>query len=480
MTGKPNLIPIIRELPADLDTPVSVYLKLAGDGPSFLLESITGGEQIARYSFIGVNPRRAYVLQNGRFTTHHLASQQPPDEEDATDDPLAFLRRQMADIRVADDIEGLPRFAGGLVGYFGYEMMRYFEPSTGLSAHEQLPDAILLQADTLVAFDHAYGRLLLIANAYDGDEADAIARLDRMEKLLQQPLPFRKTASGGDGNELESNFTQDGYETAVSQAKEHILAGDIFQVVLSQQFSRQTNAKPFDIYRSLRRLNPSPYMFFFDFDELGVGEPFHLLGASPEMHARFEDGIAAVRPIAGTRARGKTAVDDAALEAELLADPKELAEHVMLIDLGRNDLGRVCDYGTVRVTEQMVVERYSHVMHIVSHVEGKLRAGLDAFDLLRGTFPAGTVSGAPKIRAIQLIDAMEPSPRGPYAGAVGYISYDGSMDTCIAIRTLSMIGDTVTIQAGAGIVADSDPTSEFIETTNKARAVAEAVRNAEK
>ena len=487
MSENPNLVPIIRELPADLDTPVSVYLKLAGDGPSFLLESVTGGEQIARYSFIGVNPRRAYVLQNasteqgrsGRFTTHHLASQQPPDEEDATDDPLAFLRRQMADIRVAD-VEGLPRFAGGLVGYFGYEMMRYFEPSTGLGAHEQLPDAILLQADTLVAFDHAYGRLLLIANAYDGDEADAIARLDKMEAKLQQPLPLCKQKSGQGGDALVSNFTQDGYETAVSQAKEHILAGDIFQLVLSQQFSRQTNAKPFDIYRSLRRLNPSPYMFFFDFDELGVGEPFHLLGASPEMHARFEDGIAAVRPIAGTRARGKTAVEDTTLEADLLADPKELAEHVMLIDLGRNDLGRVCDYGTVRVTEQMVVERYSHVMHIVSHVEGKLRAGLDAFDLLRGTFPAGTVSGAPKIRAMQLIDAMEPSPRGPYAGAVGYISYDGSMDTCIAIRTLSMIGDTVTIQAGAGIVADSDPASEFIETTNKARAVAEAVRNAER
>jgi len=478
MKEKPNLIPIIRELPADLDTPVSVYLKLAGDGPSFLLESITGGEQIARYSFIGVNPRRAYVLQNGRFTTHYLASGKPSISEDATDDPLAFLRQQMADINMAES-EALPRFAGGLVGYFGYEMMRYFEPSTGLPPHEQLPDAILLQADTLVAFDHAYGRLLLIANAYDGDEADAIARLDKMEAKLQKSLPFTQNAGGNDGDALTSNFTQDEYETAVSQGKEHILAGDIFQVVLSQQFSRQTNAKPFDIYRSLRRLNPSPYMFFFDFDELGVGEPFHLLGASPEMHARFEDGIAAVRPIAGTRARGKTAVEDAALEDELLADPKELAEHVMLIDLGRNDLGRVCDYGTVQVTEQMVVERYSHVMHIVSHVEGRLRSELDAFDLLRGTFPAGTVSGAPKIRAMQIINAMEPSPRGPYAGAVGYISYDGSMDTCIAIRTLSMIGDTVTVQAGAGIVADSDPTSEFIETTNKAGAVAEAVRNAE-
>ncbi len=474
-----HMTPIIRELPADLDTPVSVYLKLAGDGPSFLLESVTGGEQIARYSFIGVNPRRAYLLRNGRFTIHHLTSQKPA-EEVVTDDPLAFLRQQMAAINLTAD-EGLPRFAGGLVGYFGYEMMRYFEPSTGLGSHATLPDAILLQADTIVAFDHAYGRLLLIANTIDGNEGEAVARLDEIEHKLQQPITFTAKKGLADADtELRSNFTQTEFETAVAQAKEHILAGDIFQMVLSQQFSRKTSARPFDIYRALRRLNPSPYLFFFDFDTLGGDEPFHLLGASPELHARFEDGIAAVRPIAGTRARGKTAVEDNALEAELLADPKERAEHVMLIDLGRNDLGRVCEYGTVRLTEKMIIERYSHVMHIVSHVEGRLRPEFDAFDLLRGTFPAGTVSGAPKIRAMQLINKMEPTPRGPYAGAVGYISYDGSMDTCIAIRTLSMIGDTVTIQAGAGIVADSDPASEFIETRNKARAVAESVRNAER
>ena len=402
-----------------------------------------------------------------------------------TSSPLSFLRAELDQYHLAPT-HGLPRFAGGLVGYLGYEMMRYFEPTVTLTPHPDLPDAILLFADTLVAFDHAFGKLLLITNAHiNGDEQAALAaaeaRLDALEALLQNPIPPlpRPTAAPTDTT-LHSNMTQEAFETAVLRAKEHIAAGDTFQIVPSQRFSRETSAAPFDIYRALRRLNPSPYMFFFDFDGLAGDEPFYLIGASPEMHVRLEDGIASVRPIAGTRPRGKTPGQDQSHETDLLADPKERAEHVMLVDLGRNDLGRVCEYGSVHVPELMVIERYSHVMHIVSHVEGKLRPEFDAFDLLRHTFPAGTVTGAPKIRAMQIINDLEPGPRGPYAGAVGYVSFDGSMDTCIAIRTLTMHGRTVNIQAGAGIVADSDPASEYQETVNKARALAVAVEMAEK
>ncbi len=485
-----NLIPILRELPADLETPVSVYLKLAGEGPSFLLESVSGGEQVARYSFIGVQPSKAYVLQNNAWQVRTFAGTQtlsPCVPISLTTCPLDFLRTEMAQYRVVET-DNLPRFAGGLVGYLGYEMMRYFESGVPLLAHATLPDAILLFADTLVAFDHAFGRLLLITNALvNGNEeaarAAAHARLDALEKRLQAPIPTRSPApriQQPPHTMLRANMTQHQFETAVLRAKEHIAAGDAFQIVPSQRFSRQTSAAPFDIYRALRRLNPSPYMFFFDFNELSGSEPFHLIGASPEMHARLENGIASVRPIAGTRPRGKTPAQDSAYAADLLADPKERAEHVMLVDLGRNDLGRVCEYGSVRVPELMTVEKYSHVMHIVSQVEGKLRREFDAFDLLRHTFPAGTVTGAPKIRAMQIIYELEPEPRGPYAGAVGYVSFDGSMDTCIAIRTLTMQGNTVSVQAGAGVVADSDPTSEYQETVNKARALAAAIEMAEK
>ncbi len=482
-----TLIPIVRELPADLETPVSVYLKLAGDGPSFLLESVSGGEQVARYSFIGVQPGKAYLLQNNQWQVYQLhtaVSQTHAPASPSTADPLAFLRAEMAQYRVAE-AHNLPRFAGGLVGYLGYEMMRYFEPGVSLTPHATLPDAILLFADTLVAFDHAFGRLLLIANAMvNGSEeearAAAEARLDALEARLQGAIPHPShPPSPPTDKMLHANMTQQAFETAVLRAKEHIAAGDAFQIVPSQRFSRQTSAAPFDIYRALRRLNPSPYMFFFDFNDLSGDEPFHLIGASPEMHARLENGIACVRPIAGTRPRGKTPAQDSAHAADLLKDPKERAEHVMLVDLGRNDLGRVCEYGSVRVPELMTVEKYSHVMHIVSQVEGKLRRELDAFDLLRHTFPAGTVTGAPKIRAMQIIHELEPEPRGPYAGAVGYVSFDGSMDTCIAIRTLTMQGNTVSVQAGAGVVADSDPTSEYQETVNKARALAVAVEMAE-
>jgi anthranilate synthase component I len=489
----PNLLPVMRELPADLETPVSVYLKLAGSGPSFLLESVTGGEQLARYSFIGVDSREAYVLR-GDLLAHHDPSGTRVTELAAGFDPLDLLREEMARYSPAP-LPGLPRFAGGLVGYLGYEIARHFEPTLGLSTPADLPDAILLLAETVVAFDHAFGRLLLITNvSMEGDETAARAagetRLDDLQRRLAGPIPTpaatteRADLNASPARPLRSNMSRDEYCAAVLQAKEHIAAGDIFQVVLSQRFSRQTSAAPFAIYRALRRLNPSPYMFFFDFAGLTGAPSAYLIGASPELHVRLQPTAAGsrqaiIRPIAGTRGRGVDAAADTALEQELLADPKERAEHVMLVDLARNDLGRVCEYGSVHVPELMGVERYSHVMHIASQVEGTLRPEHDAFDLMRATFPAGTVSGAPKIRAMQIIRDLEPGPRGPYAGAVGYFSYDGSLDTCITIRTLVMRGDTVSVQAGAGIVADSDPESEYQETVNKAQALATAVQRAE-
>jgi len=479
----PNLVPVVRELPADLESPISAYLKLAGQGPSFLLESVTGGEQVARYSFIGVSPSQAFVLR-GRTLEHHTAGGVENISLPEGSDPLDSLRVELSRYQPAPT-DDLPRFAGGLVGYLGYEAAGHFEPSLDLPQHASLPDAVFLLADIVVAFDHAFGRLLLIVNAsLDGDEAQALAeaetRLDELESRLTSELPAQPgPADLPAEGELRSNLTQSQFHASVVQAKEHIAAGDVYQVVISRRFERQSSAAPFDIYRSLRRLNPSPYMFFFDFDDLAGDPPLRLIGASPEMHVRLEAGQAAMRPIAGTRPRGQSALEDEAQEKDLLADPKERAEHVMLVDLARNDLGRVCSYGSVRVQEEMGVERYSHVMHIVSQVEGELNEDYDAFDLLRATFPAGTVSGAPKIRAMEIIAELEGEARGPYAGAVGYFSYDGSLDTCITIRTLVMRGQTVSVQAGAGIVADSDPEREYQESANKARALVEAVNRAE-
>lgn len=476
-------IPIVRELPADLETPVSVYLRLAGDGPSFMLESVTGGEHVARYSFIGVNPSRSFVWRGrtmARCTADGVTYEVAPPGANPLDSLRAALARQTPQV-----VPGLPRFVGGLVGYLGYETMRFFEPTLALAPHPALPDAIFLQADTLVAFDHAYGRLLLIANAHvNGDEAaaraDAEARLDALERRLAAPLPALHGARPlAEAAPLHSNLTAEQYMASVVRAKEHIAAGDIFQVVLSQRFSRQTTAEAFAIYRTLRRLNPSPYMFFFDFADLAGPEPLRLIGASPEVHVRLEGRQALLRPIAGTRPRSHDPVADQALARDLLTDPKERAEHVMLVDLARNDLGRVCEYGSVHTPELMTIERYSHVMHIVSQVIGRLQPQYDGFDLVQATFPAGTVSGAPKIRAMQIISELEPDPRGVYAGAVGYFSYDGSLDTCIAIRTLVMQGQTVSVQAGAGIVADSIPENEYRETVNKARALVRAVELAE-
>jgi anthranilate synthase component 1 len=484
LAGQGNLIPVYRELPADLETPVSVYLKLQDEGPSFLLESISGGERVARYSFIGVRPRALLsavgerVVLGGNGHEHSV-----PLGGGA--DPLTALKTEMAPFTPVP-IPDLPRFSGGAVGFLSYDAVRRFErlPATAGDALG-LPEAAFMLADTLVAFDHARQRLLVIANArLEGDARTAYrratARIDEIAARLRAPIPqFSPLSPAGGAPPLTSNFSQAEFETMVRQAKEYIAAGDIFQVVLSQRLSRRTSAHPFAIYRALRRVNPSPYMAFVRFPG-GLGTPpLHVIAASPEMHVRLESGIAEVRPIAGTRPRGKSAAEDAALGEELLTDEKERAEHVMLVDLGRNDLGRVCDYGSVHVEEMMAVERYSHVMHIVSDVRGRLAAGRDAFDLLRATFPAGTVSGAPKVRAMEIIEALEGTRRGLYAGVIGYIGYDGNMDSCIAIRTIAMQGDTIHIQAGAGIVADSDPAREYEESLNKARALAEAVHSAE-
>ena len=505
--GPANLIPVTREFAADLETPVSVYLKLMDEpGASFLLESVEGGEQIGRYSFVGVNPRATVALR-GRTVERNAGEQGdggagalspapllpfPPASYKLAEgeDILHVLKAEMGRFRAARR-PGLPRFAGGAVGYLGYDVVRFFEklPDTAAPALD-IPDAVFLLADTLVVFDHARHRLILLANATLTDAGDghvdveaayvdALRRIDRLAEKLLRPLPAVPTrrwgATHGNGQDIEANMSRERYEAIVREAKEHIAAGDIFQVVLSQRFGRRTSAHPFAVYRALRMLNPSPYMFYFNFAPLDL----QVIGASPEMHVRLEDGTASVRPIAGTRRRGPTPAEDEDLAVELLADPKERAEHVMLVDLGRNDIGRVSEYGSVRVRDLMSVERYSHVMHIVSQVEGRIRPGLDAYDLMRATFPAGTVSGAPKVRAMEIIEALEGQRRGLYAGAAGYFSYDGSMDTCIAIRTMVMQGDRVSVQAGAGIVADSDPASEYQECVNKASALLVAVARAE-
>lgn len=482
--GEANLIPVYREFAADLETPVSVYLKLMDEfGTSFLLESVEGGEQVGRYSFVGVNPKDVISLK-GNVVTHTTESGEESRDLAEGEDILHVVKAHM-DNFVAADLPELPRLSGGAVGYLGYDVVRYFERLPETAVHIlDLPDAVFMMADTLVVFDHARHRLMILANArVNGDvEAayvEAIQMIERVSERLLRPLPAIPQKrwglkTDGDGT-FASNKSQETYEQMVKDAKEYIAAGDIFQVVLSQRFSRQTNAHPFAIYRALRMLNPSPYMFYFDFGPFDM----QVIGASPEIHVRLEDGVATVRPIAGTRPRGKTPAEDVAMEEELLADPKERAEHVMLVDLGRNDIGRVSEYGSVEVSDLMTIERYSHVMHIVSHVTGQIKKDMDAFDLMRATFPAGTVSGAPKVRAMEIIEELEGERRGLYAGAVGYFSFDGSMDTCIAIRTMVMQDDTLYVQAGAGIVADSDPTSEFNECANKARALLVAVDKAE-
>ena len=466
---------IIREVSADLETPVSLYLKLRGGGASFLLESVEGGERIARYSFIGVQPRAEYILRNGQVEIKENNETRVVQLDD--DDPTIFLQNEMSRFP-AVRLPNAPRFTGGLVGYLGYESVRFFEPTLSEKMkRSSIPDGIYLLADTIVAFDHARRTIFLIANVLDGDTQAAEDKLDSIAARIHQPLPPAQNIKAVP-SKVKASHTQGTYEDMVRAAKEHIAAGDIFQVVLSQRFTRKTDVESFDVYRAVRRLNPSPYMFFFDFG-LVDNEPLYIVGSSPEMFVRLEGRTASLRPIAGTRPRGADAAADASLAKDLLADPKERAEHVMLVDLGRNDLGRVCEYGTIKVSDFFTVEKYSHVMHIVSHVEGTLRPELTAFDLVRAAFPAGTVSGAPKVRAMEIIAELESDARNAYAGMIGYFGFDGAMDTCLAIRTMVGRGDTVSVQAGAGIVADSNPTAEYQETVNKASAMLRAIDAAE-
>lgn len=477
-----DLLPIYRSYAADLETPVSVYIKLAQPGEAvFFLESVEGGEAVGRYSFIGVNPT-AILTVKGKEYTEYRDGERTVTTLPAGDDALNVLRDAVKRYEVVA-LPGLPRFVGGAVGFFAYDIVRQFErlPETATDDLD-LPDAAFMLVDTLVMFDHVKHQLLILANAHNtGDPAaayqNAVERIEAIVTRLRQPLPAIPDNPPPRDEPFQSNLSKAQYEDGVRRAKEYIAAGDAFQIVLSRRLQRETDAAPFSIYRSLRMINPSPYMFYLNFPEQDI----IVIGASPEMMVRYDadTNTANVRPIAGTIKRGVNQAEDLINEKAMLADPKERAEHLMLVDLGRNDLGRVCDYGTVSVPEMFVVERYSHVMHIVSHVEGKLRKGMDAFSLLRATFPAGTLSGAPKIRAMAIIEELEGTRRGLYGGAVGYFSYDGSMDTCITIRTILMRGKTMYLQVGAGLVADSVPEAEYEESVNKGRAVATAIHNAE-
>ncbi len=468
-------IPLVREVFADLDTPLSAYLKLV-DGPfAYLFESVEGGDRWGQYSIIGL-PCRTVVRVHGY--TVSVEDNGKVVETLEVDDPLAWIEDFQAKYQV-EGIDALPRFTGGLVGYFGYDTVRYIEPRLANVEKPDLletPDILLMLSEELVVFDNLSGKLSLIVHVAPDEVEAGERRLSELEHRLRSTVPiYQPCAKPHQVTEEDfvSGFTEAGFCEAVETARDYIVEGDIMQVVLSQRMSVPFHAPPLHLYRALRSLNPSPYMFFLDLGD------FQIVGSSPEILVRLEDNEVTVRPIAGTRRRGRDHADDQAMEVELLNDPKELAEHLMLIDLGRNDAGRVCNTGTVEVTDQMEVERYSHVMHIVSNVVGDLKKGLSAMDVLRATFPAGTVSGAPKIRAMEIIDELEPVKRGIYAGAVGYLSWNGNMDTAIAIRTAVIKDEMLYIQAGAGVVYDSQPTLEWKETMNKGRAIFRAVELAE-
>lgn len=462
-------VPVVREILVDLDTPLSAYLKLTRNGAarSFLLESVQGGERWGRYSIIGLPARREIRFRENvwrEFVGGELVN------EKHCVDPLAETRRYAARYQVPE-ITGLPRFAGGLVGYFGAELIRYVEPRLGMNKRpaEGLDDIRLLLAEDLVIFDNLRGTAFLITHRRSDEKKEiAEARLDATADALRAPPPARE-AVPVTNNGFESVFGQQAYEDAVERVRDYIIDGDVMQVVLSQRLDTDFSGRPIDVYRALRTLNPSPYLYFLDFGDVQIA------GSSPEALVRVEERELTVRPIAGTRRRGETKAEDLQLEQELRADPKELAEHLMLVDLGRNDVGRVSEVGSVRLTENMIAERYSHVMHLVSNVTGRLRDDIDALDALAACFPAGTLSGAPKLRALEIIDELEPAPRGIYSGAVGYLGWQGNMDVAIAIRTAVMRAGRLEVQAGAGIVHDSDPRSEWEETMNKSRALLQAV-----
>lgn len=475
--GNYNRIPLMREVLADMDTPLSAYKKLADEPYSYLFESVHGGEKWGRYSIIGLGS--STIL---RVTDHQLSIEEDGEiiSDEIVDDPLQAVELFQQQFRVPE-IAGMPRFSGGLVGYFGYDCIRYIETHLDVSDKDdplECPDILLMVSEQLVVFDNLSGKLHIIVHA-NPKQSDAYVKAQKQLDVLANKLtvaiidaPNKKTRHV-DEKDFVSGFTQEKFQQGVDKIKDYIVEGDAMQVVLSQRLSIPFNAPPINLYRALRCLNPSPYMFYLNLKD------FHIVGSSPEILVRLEDNEVTVRPIAGTRPRGADAEEDLALEEELLNDPKELAEHLMLIDLGRNDTGRVAEIGSVKVTDKMIIERYSHVMHIVSNVVGTLREGQTAIDVFRATFPAGTVSGAPKIRAMEIIDELEPVKRGIYAGAVGYISWNGNMDTAIAIRTAVIKDDTLHIQAGAGIVADSVPENEWEETMNKGRAIFRAVAMAE-
>jgi anthranilate synthase component 1 len=474
-----NRIPLVCDSFADLDTPLSLYLKLANKPFSYLLESVQGGERFGRYSFIGLPADTRITVRGKQVTlTHHETDDTHSETKHEVDNPLDFIREYQTRFKVAT-LPGLPRFCGGLAGYFGYDTIRYIEPRLAKvhkpDAPEKpdtigTPDILLMLTEQLAVVDNLTGMLTFIVYA-NPEQADAYARarhrLHELTTRLRLPvdIPHAPPAHGG---EARSEFGEAAFKSAVVKAKQYIFDGDIMQVVLSQRMAQPFPAAPLSLYRALRSVNPSPYMFYYDMGD------HHVVGASPEILVRLERDTVTVRPIAGTRPRGKTPQQDAELAQELLADPKELAEHLMLIDLGRNDIGRVAQNGTVKLTEKMIIERYSHVMHIVSNVEAELKPGLNAMDVLKATFPAGTVSGAAKVRAMEIIDELEPSKRGIYAGAVGYLGFNGDMDLAIALRTAVVKDNMLYAQAGAGIVADSVPDSEWMETLNKARAVLRA------
>ena len=466
-------VPVVREVLADLDTPLTAYRKLAQGPYSYLFESVQGGEQWGRYSILGLPAEEVIRITGQKVSVSNADGETQLDVED----PIRWIESYRQQYR-SPELPGLPRFNGGLVGYFGYDSVRYFEPRLGPAPGKDVlgvPDILLMRSEEVVVFDNLRGSLYLIVHV-DPTAADAAeqaeVRLEALEEKLRAPLPEPEHTVYGDPvdeSDFQSEFPEAQFKAGVEKVREYILAGDVMQVVPAQRMSCPFKAPAMDLYRALRYLNPSPYMFYLDLDD------FHIAGSSPEILARAEQGRVTVRPIAGTRKRGASTEEDRALEADLLADPKEIAEHLMLIDLGRNDVGRVAKPGKVNLTDKMVVERYSHVMHIVSNVEGELKDGQGPLEVLSATFPAGTLSGAPKIRAMEIIDELEPTKRGIYGGAVGYIGFNGDMDTAIAIRTAVVKDERLYVQAGAGIVADSVPQSEWDETMNKARAVFRAV-----
>jgi len=492
LAAKGNLIPVTRRLLADFETPLSAYRKIRGQGESFLFESVEGGEHLGRYSFVGCNPRaiirqngtRIEVIENGKVVEKFAIPREPhPDCDKCVKDGLEVVEHVLKRFRPVA-MAGLPRFTGGAVGFIGYEFIHDVEPVVPRPPHDELntPTMYFLIADELLIFDRVAQTITVLVNAVVNEAANpaesyenAVGEIERLVSLLEQPIEhFPVTVPRDVPNvPFESNVTKEKFHANVLKAKEYIVAGDIIQVVGSQRFSTPVHAAPLDVYRAARSINPSPYMFLLEL------EGFALVGASPEIHVRCENHKVEIRPIAGTRPRGKTLEQDLANEKELLADPKERAEHVMLVDLARNDIGRVCDFGSVQVRDLMVIERYSHVMHIVSQVEGQLSAGKTSYDLMRATFPAGTLSGAPKIRAMQLISEMEQTTRGPYGGCVGYFGFNGNLDCCITIRTALLKDGKAYVQAGGGWVNDSTPEGEYEETINKSKAMLKAVALAE-